>query len=53
MLFRSGGMQADEKSLAFRITLVDESGTLQDEQVEPVIASLLKAMSVQCEARIR
>ena len=50
---RMGGMQADEKSLAFRITLVDESGTLQDEQVEPVIASLLKAMSVQCEARIR
>lgn len=50
---RMGGMQADEKSLAFRITLSDEAGTLQDEQVEPVVASLLKAMSVQCDARIR
>ena len=50
---RMGGMAATEKSLAFRITLSDESGTLQDAQIEPVISSLLDAMSVKCQARIR
>jgi phenylalanyl-tRNA synthetase beta chain len=50
---RMGGMAATEKSLAFRITLSDESGTLQDAQIEPVISSLLEAMSVKCQARIR
>jgi len=50
---RMGGMAANEKSLAFRITLSDESGTLQDAQIEPVISSLLDAMSVKCQARIR
>ena len=46
-------MADDEKSLAFRITLSDDSVTLQDAQVEPVISSLIEAMSVKCEARIR
>jgi phenylalanyl-tRNA synthetase beta chain len=50
---RMSGMAAHEKSLAFRITLSDESGTLQDAQIEPVISSLLDAMSVKCQARIR
>jgi len=50
---RMGGMAENEKSLAFRITLSDDSGTLQDAQVEPVISSLIEAMSVKCEARIR
>lgn len=50
---RMGGMAVTEKSLAFRVTLSDESGTLQDAQIEPVISSLLDAMSVKCQARIR
>jgi phenylalanyl-tRNA synthetase beta chain len=50
---RMGGMAENEKSLAFRITLSDESGTLQDAQIEPVISALLEAMSVKCKARIR
>jgi phenylalanyl-tRNA synthetase beta chain len=50
---RMGGMAENEKSLAFRITLSDESGTLQDAQIEPVISALLDAMSVKCKARIR
>jgi len=50
---RMGGMAEDEKSLAFRITLADEAGTLQDAQVEPVISELVSAMSVKCQARIR
>jgi phenylalanyl-tRNA synthetase beta chain len=50
---RTGGMAENEKSLAFRITLSDDSGTLQDAQVEPVVSSLIEAMSVKCEARIR
>jgi phenylalanyl-tRNA synthetase beta chain len=48
-----GGMAENEKSLAFRLTLSDESGTLQDAQIEPVISALLDAMSVKCKARIR
>ena len=50
---RMGGMAENEKSLAFRLTLSDESGTLQDAQIEPVISALLDAMSVKCKARIR
>lgn len=50
---RMGGMSENEKSLAFRLTLSDESGTLQDAQIEPVISALLDAMSVKCKARIR
>jgi phenylalanyl-tRNA synthetase beta chain len=50
---RMGGMAENEKSLAFRITLSDESGTLQDAQIEPVISALVNALSVKCQARIR
>lgn len=50
---RMGGMAENEKSLAFRITLSDESGTLQDAQIDPVISALRDAMSVKCQARMR
>ncbi len=50
---KMGGMAENEKSLAFRVTLSDESGTLQDAQVDPVISALRDAMSVKCQARLR
>lgn len=50
---RSGGMAADEKSLAFRLTLADDEQTLQDSQVEAVVAALLEQISAQFGARLR
>ena len=52
-LERTGGMQADEKSLAFKITLSDESQTLQDAQVEAAISQLLEKITIQFGARLR
>ncbi len=52
-LERSGGMQADEKSLAFKITLSDETQTLQDAQVEAAISQLLEKITIQFGARLR
>lgn len=50
---RPGGMEQDEKSLAFRISLVDESQTLQDAQVEQAILVLLEKITIQFNARLR
>jgi len=50
---RSGGMAADEKSLAFRLTLAGEDQTLQDSQVETVVNALLEKISTQFGARLR
>lgn len=50
---RSGGMEPDEKSLAFRLTLADDTQTLQDAQVEATVAALLDKISTQFAARLR
>ena len=50
---RSGGMEADEKSLAFRLTLAAENETLQDSQVEAVVSALLEKLTIQFGARLR
>lgn len=50
---RSGGMEPDEKSLAFRLTLADDSQTLQDAQVEATVKALIDKMSSQFAARLR
>jgi phenylalanyl-tRNA synthetase beta chain len=49
----SGGMATDEKSLAFRITMLNPNETLQDTQIDAVMASLLGAVEKKCTARLR
>jgi phenylalanyl-tRNA synthetase beta chain len=46
-------MAADEKSLAFRITLQNPAETLQDVQIDAAIAALLSALVKCCNARLR
>ncbi|OZA28758.1 MAG: phenylalanine--tRNA ligase subunit beta, partial [Polynucleobacter sp. 17-46-58] len=49
----SSSMADDEKSLAFRITLLNPQETLQDAQIEAVMTSLLKSLEKNCAARLR
>jgi phenylalanyl-tRNA synthetase beta chain len=49
----SATMADDEKSLAFRITLLNTQETLQDAQIDAVMASLLGAVEKKCAARLR
>ncbi|HEM7874318.1 TPA: phenylalanine--tRNA ligase subunit beta [Burkholderia contaminans] len=48
----SGGLAAHEKSLAFRVTLQDAAGTLQDEVVDQAIQTLVERMA-RTGARLR
>lgn len=48
----SGGLAAHEKSLAFRVTLQDAAGTLQDEVVDQAIHTLVERMA-RAGARLR
>jgi len=48
----SGGLAANEKSLAFRVTLQDAAGTLQDEVVDQAIQTLVERMA-RAGARLR
>ena len=50
---RLSGMQLDEKSLAFRVTLSDDTQTLQDTDVENAIKQLLDQVLIQFSARLR
>ena len=49
----SNSMADDEKSLAFRITLLNPQETLQEPQIDAVMASLLGAVEKKCAARLR
>jgi len=49
----SNSMADDEKSLAFRVTLLNPNETLQDPQIDAVMASLLSAVEKKCAARLR
>lgn len=49
----SGGLRAHEKSLAFRVTLQDTGGTLQDETVETAIKTLVDRLARVHGARLR
>jgi phenylalanyl-tRNA synthetase beta chain len=49
----SSFMADDEKSLAFRVTLLNPQETLQDAQIEPVMSALLAALEKKCAARLR
>ncbi|RQR49888.1 phenylalanine--tRNA ligase subunit beta [Burkholderia sp. Bp9126] len=48
----SGGLAAHEKSLAFRVTMQDTAGTLQDEVVDQAIQTLVERMA-RAGARLR
>ncbi|AIO67737.1 phenylalanine--tRNA ligase subunit beta [Burkholderia oklahomensis] len=49
----SSGLSAHEKSLAFRVTLQDPAGTLQDEMVDQAIQTLVDRMARVYGARLR
>ena len=49
----SSSMAEDEKSLAFRVTLLNPNETLQDPQIDAVMAALLGTVEKKCAARLR
>ena len=49
----SSSMADDEKSLAFRVTLLNPQETLQEPQIDAVMAALLSAVEKKCAARLR
>ncbi|WP_062308542.1 phenylalanine--tRNA ligase subunit beta [Polynucleobacter sinensis] len=49
----SSSMADDEKSLAFRVTLLNPQETLQDAQIEAVMMTLLASLEKNCAARLR
>ena len=49
----SSSMDDDEKSLAFRVTLLNPQETLQDPQIDAVMAALLGSVEKKCAARLR
>ena len=49
----SSSMADDEKSLAFRVTLLNPQETLQDAQIEAVMTDLLSSLEKNCAARLR
>ena len=49
----SSSMADDEKSLAFRVILLNPNETLQDPQIDVVMAALLGAAEKNCAARLR
>ena len=49
----SSSMAGDEKSLAFRITLLNQNETFQDAQIDAVMTALLAALEKNCSARLR
>ncbi len=51
--YRGKGLENDEKSLAFRISLQDTQSTLQDDAVDAIIAALAEAAIQKHGARLR
>jgi phenylalanyl-tRNA synthetase beta chain len=51
--YRGKGLEADEKSLAFRFSLQDTQSTLQDEAVEAVMTSVTSAAKEKHGASLR
>jgi phenylalanyl-tRNA synthetase beta chain len=51
--YRGKGLEADEKSLAFRFSLQDTQNTLQDEMVEALMTALADAAKQKLNARLR
>jgi phenylalanyl-tRNA synthetase beta chain len=51
--YRGKGLEADEKSLAFRFSLQDTQTTLQDDVVEALMAALVEAAKEKHRAKLR
>lgn len=51
--YRGKGLQDNEKSLAFRVTMQDTQGTLQDEAVDAAMAAFVAAANASCGAQVR
>ncbi|MFZ6690286.1 phenylalanine--tRNA ligase subunit beta [Undibacterium sp. SXout20W] len=51
--YRGKGLEADEKSLAFRFSLQDTQTTLQDDRVETAMAALTSAAGQKFSAKLR
>ncbi|SFU63515.1 phenylalanine--tRNA ligase subunit beta [Pseudoduganella namucuonensis] len=51
--YRGKGLEADEKSLAFRFSLQDTQNTLQDDVVDAVMAALAEAAAQKHGAKLR
>jgi phenylalanyl-tRNA synthetase beta chain len=51
--YRGKGLEADEKSLAFRFGLQDTQSTLQDDVVEAVMAAVAEAAREKHSAKLR
>jgi phenylalanyl-tRNA synthetase beta chain len=51
--YRGKGLEADEKSLAFRFSLQDTQSTLQDDAVDAIMTALAEAAKQQHGARLR
>ncbi len=49
----STGMQEDEKSLAIRLTLLSEEGTLTEPQIEGIMSAVLESLGAKLVARLR
>lgn len=49
----SGGLAADEKSLAVRLTLSRDDATLTDEEIEAVVKDVVQALAERVSARLR
>ena len=49
----AGGLAADEKSLAVRLTLSRDDATLTDDEIETVVQQLLASLSERVAARLR
>ena len=51
--YRGKGLEADEKSLAFRFSLQDTQSTLQDDAVEALMAAMAEAAKEKHSAKLR
>jgi phenylalanyl-tRNA synthetase beta chain len=51
--YRGKGLETDEKSLAFRISLQDTQNTLQDDVVDGLMAVLIDAAKQGHDAKLR
>ena len=50
---RGKGLEADEKSLAFRFTLQDTEMTLKDDAVDAAMREFVAAVQKKYDARLR
>ena len=52
-VYTGDGVEADEKSLAFKMTFEDSTKTLETQDVDKVIKSILNRLDFNFKARLR